>query len=87
MGNENVMNGWGPAALSVFTLGLGAIVYMQVCLNRIWETQPPALPASSAGDSDLERLKKLQELRESGAISNDEFEAEKARLLPTQKPS
>jgi Domain of unknown function (DUF4234)/Short C-terminal domain len=87
VGNENVMNGWGLAALWVFTLGLGAIVYMQVCLNRIWRTQPPALPASSAGESDLERLKKLQEFRESGAISDDEFEAEKARLLPTQKPT
>jgi hypothetical protein len=28
-------------------------------------------------------LRKLEKLRESGAISDEEFEAEKARLLPT----
>jgi hypothetical protein len=60
---------------------------MQVCLNRIWETQPPALPAATAGDSDLERLKKLQELRESGAITDAEFETEKARVLPQEQPT
>src|SRR5262245_56578262 len=87
VGNEKVMNGWGLAALWVFTLGLGAVVYMQLCLNRIWETQPPALPTVTAGNSDLERVKKLQELRESGAISDAEFETEKAKVLPQEPPS
>jgi hypothetical protein len=37
-------------------------------------------------DADLDRIKKLAELRDSGAISAEEFEAEKARLLhhPTE---
>ena len=82
VGSTDVMNGWGLAALRIFTLGLGALVYMQVCLNRIWQTQPPALAAGQAGDADLERLAKLQELRSSGAITEEEFAAEKARILP-----
>jgi hypothetical protein len=78
-----IMNGWGLAALWIFTLGLGAFVYMQVCLNRVWRTQPVALAHGPGGrDADLERLAKLQELRSSGAITDEEFAAEKSRILP-----
>jgi hypothetical protein len=80
--SEHVMNGWGLAALWIFTLGIGAIVYMQLSLNRIWETQPPPLPGAAAA-GDLDRIKQLQELRESGAISEEEFEAQKALVLPS----
>jgi Short C-terminal domain len=42
---------------------------------------PPAAP-SDAGTSDpLDRIAKLNELRESGALSAEEFEAAKAKLL------
>jgi hypothetical protein len=49
---------------------------------------PPAAPSPpSAGgladtDSDLGRVAKLAELRDSGAISEDEFEAEKSKIRP-----
>lgn len=82
VGSDAVMNGWGLAALWIFTLGLGAFVYMQVCLNRAWRTQPPALGFEQTSNADLDRLKALQELRETGALTEEEFAAEKARVFP-----
>jgi putative oligomerization/nucleic acid binding protein len=71
----------------IFTLGLGGPVYLQYNLNQVWANErkvPPPLPGGSpTADADLVRLKKLTDLRESGAISADEFEAEKARILPS----
>jgi hypothetical protein len=60
--------------------------YIQAELNKIWEPHPrpgaqPGQPPAAAGDADLERIKKLAELRDSGAISAEEFEAEKRRVL------
>ena len=63
---------------------------MQHHLNKVWQTEPevpPALPGGRpSGDADLERLKKLTELKESGAISEEEFAKEKARVLPSAQP-
>jgi len=81
---ESVMNGWIAALLWIFTLGLGGIVFTQYQLNKMWDRQPAApsiRPGAGLTDADLERLAKLRELRESGALSDAEFEAEKARLL------
>jgi hypothetical protein len=80
----NVLNGWIAALLWIFTLGLGGIVFTQYELNKMWDGQPaapPVRPGAGLADADLERLAKLRELRESGALSDAEFEAEKARLL------
>jgi Short C-terminal domain len=49
--------------------------------------EPWLTPSRSATRaSDLDRIKKLAELRDTGAISAEEFETEKARVLrhPTQ---
>ena len=42
-------------------------------------TQPPAAPGG--GDRTIERLERLQRLRESGALTATEFELQKARIL------
>jgi Short C-terminal domain len=51
-----------------------------------WEQAGSAPAAPSAGaeddeDDPLDRIKKLQELRESGALTDAEFQAQKAKLL------
>jgi hypothetical protein len=86
----NVLNGWIAALLWIFTLGLGGLVFTQYELNKMWEGQQavaPPLPGMPAGNTDLERLAKLNDLRDSGALSDEEFEAEKARLMPSNAPS
>jgi hypothetical protein len=86
VGNPDVMNGWGLAALWVFTLGLGAFVYMQVCMNRIWRSEgEPIEQLAQEGNADLERLAQLHELKKSGALTQKEFAAEKARILPSKQ--
>jgi hypothetical protein len=83
--------------LWIFTLGLGALVYYQAQLNKVWEApgQTTALLPGAIGtqrpvsNPDLDRLKQLSDLKESGSISQEEFDAEKARLGigPPQTPS
>jgi putative oligomerization/nucleic acid binding protein len=46
--------------------------------------QPPAAapaPAPPAGESRVEQLKELAALKEQGALTEEEFAAEKARIL------
>jgi hypothetical protein len=94
------LSGWLAAALWIFTLGLGAFVYLQSELNKVWQAPGIAAPATlgpptgtlAAGNADLDRLKQLTELRDSGSLSQEEFDAEKARLGITasqqqQRPS
>lgn len=42
---------------------------------------PPTAAANASGEDPTARLAKLQELREMGALSDEEFEAKKAKLL------
>ena len=81
---RDVLSGWLAAVVWILTLGIGGPVFTQYELNKMWRDQPAAPPAHFGGpaDADLERLSKLQGLRDSGALSSEEFEAEKARLLP-----
>jgi hypothetical protein len=84
---DSTLNGWIVLVLVVasFIVGVAAFVvpgYIQSELNKIWETHPRLGIAAAAGDTDLERIKKLAELKDSGAISDEEFEAERARLSP-----
>ena len=88
---ESTLNGWIVLVLVVasFIVGITAFIipgYIQAELNKIWERDPRLGIEAAAGDTDLERIEKLAELKNSGAISDEEFEAEKARLLshPTQ---
>ncbi len=41
---------------------------------------PPA-PEAAAGESTLDQLKKLGELRDSGVLTDEEFASEKAKIL------
>jgi hypothetical protein len=80
---EPTFNGWIAGLLWVFTLGLGGVVYTQYQLNRIWEQEPVLTPTGVVGGStDLDRLAQLNSLKDSGAISQEEFDAEKAKLMP-----
>jgi hypothetical protein len=41
----------------------------------------PATPPAASGASVVERLKKLASLRDAGVLSEEEFAAQKARIL------
>lgn len=79
---------WIVALLWVFTFGIGALVYYQYQLNKVWNAPgqtSPHLPASIGtqapiANPDLDRLKQLSDLKDAGSISQEEFDAEKARL-------
>lgn len=43
--------------------------------------QPPAAAPAPAGESRIDQLKALGELKAQGVLSDAEFEAEKARIL------
>lgn len=45
--------------------------------------QQPAAPAGGLTDEQLNRLERLAGLRESGVLSTEEFEAQKAAILGT----
>jgi hypothetical protein len=85
------LNGWIVLGLLVaaFIVPFAALIvpgYIQAELNKIWEPHPrpgiePTPAPAAARDADLDRIKKLAELRDSGAISAEGFEAEKARVL------
>jgi hypothetical protein len=47
VGCEDRVNGWLMLALAIFTLGIGAIVYYQRHLNRVWERMD-VVPSVSA---------------------------------------
>ncbi len=95
----DTFNGLLAGALWIFTLGFGGMVYMQYELNSAWSSpgQTAALLPSSfapgsrqvaAGNPDLDRLKRLTELREEGSLSDEEFQAQKERLgLSGPEPS
>jgi hypothetical protein len=42
---------------------------------------PPAAPATPAGEDRIEQLKELGALKEQGVLTDEEFAAEKARIL------
>ncbi len=85
---QQTFNGWIAGLLWVFTLGIGGVIYTQWELNKVWQTQPALSPTGLVGgDADLARLEKLTSLKDSGAISQDEFEAEKAKLMPQVQPA
>jgi hypothetical protein len=42
---------------------------------------PPAAPAAAAGDDVLDQLTKLGALRDSGVLTDEEFAAQKAKIL------
>jgi hypothetical protein len=52
--------------------------------EQVAPAQPaPAAPASPAGDDVIERLKQLGDLKAQGILTDEEFAAQKARVLAT----
>jgi Short C-terminal domain len=45
------------------------------------QAPPPAAPPASSGGSRIDQLKELGELKAQGVLTDQEFEAEKARIL------
>jgi Short C-terminal domain len=89
---EATLSGWIVLVLVIaaFIVGVAAPIipgYIQAELNKVWEEQPRLGIEAAAGDVDLERIKKLAELKDTGAISAEEFEAEKARVLRSPRGS
>jgi hypothetical protein len=46
-----------------------------------YAAQPPAPAASGGGESTVEQLKELAALKNQGVLTDEEFAAEKARIL------
>jgi Domain of unknown function (DUF4234) len=72
---------WTAAAIWIFTLTLGGPVYLQYQLNRVWRA--PAMLPKQKGEwtrGDLERVAKLEQLQRAGALSENEYNLERARL-------
>lgn len=93
LGRDDLLSGWIVLALYVFTLGIGVHVYMQYELNKAWRsdaieaTQATMVsdnPHPATPNADLERVEKLSQLHASGAITSEQFEAEKGKILPTE---
>ena len=42
---------------------------------------PPPAPAADSGEDMLDKLQRLGELKQSGVLTEEEFQAQKARLL------
>jgi len=45
------------------------------------QAPPPAAPAAPAADSTIDQLKQLGELKSQGILTEEEFAAQKAKLL------
>jgi len=83
------LNGWIAAALWIFTFTIGGIVYSQIELNKVWRSagmipvvdgqQRAPLTPPPVVDQRTEQFAKLEQLRAAGAISDEEFEAERVR--------
>lgn len=85
VGQQN-LNGWLAAMMWILTFGIGGIVYTQSELNQVWTMQRfaearerTAAPGGGAAPGSP-RLRKLEQLRDTGALSAVEFDAERSRL-------
>jgi type VI protein secretion system component VasK len=91
------LSGWGKALWILFVIvvpWLGALIYLIARGGKMQERsmrdaterakaqrQYIQEVASTSGTSSAEELTKLAQLRDSGVITADEFEAQKAKLL------
>jgi hypothetical protein len=89
-GEQDPLSGWVASAVWIFVGVIAGPSYTQWHLNKVWEKEPKLAPQATAlpnGEPDLERLEKLAALRDSGALTEEEFASEKARILPSVKPA
>jgi len=90
------LHGWGKAVWIVFIIFLpllGALVYliarggkmaersMQEAADRDKQTREYIRSVSSNGASTADEIDKLAQLRAAGTLTDEEFQAQKARLL------
>jgi Short C-terminal domain/Phospholipase_D-nuclease N-terminal len=94
---DRELSGWGKALWTLFIFALpmiGVLVYLIVRGDRMSERserramgwdQPTSdsasAPAIDGGTSKADELDKLARLRNSGTLSEEEFQAQKAKLL------
>jgi hypothetical protein len=91
------LSGWGKALWTLFIFALpllGVLIYLIVRGDRMSERserramgwdEPTSghvsLPAGNGGASKADELDKLARLRSSGTLTEEEFQAQKAKLL------
>ena len=90
------ISGWGKAGWVIFVIVLpflGVLIYLIVnggkMQERAMKAQADAVAAQNAyikeaagsGDSSADELAKLADLHKQGVLSDDEFAAQKAKLL------
>ena len=88
------LTGWGKAAWTIFIIiipWLGVLVYliarghgMQERQAQQYADQQAAANAyikQAAGTTDADQLEKLKSLHDSGALTDDEYAAQKAKVL------
>jgi len=91
---DHEMSGWGKAAWVIFLVlipFLAALIYLivrgggmrdrAIAVQAEAQKQMDSYIREAAGSSPAEELHKLNELKEKGALSGEEFEKAKAKLL------
>ena len=78
------MNSVGWAIIALFFAGVIAGILLLVAngaINDLSTAPASPMPAATTSQDSLEKLAKLKSLLDSGAISKDEYEAEKKKIL------
>src|SRR5882757_6694698 len=74
--------GMGGGMMSRMTAGLNQASAAQQLSSRLpWGSTGPAASAGGGTGGQIAKLERLQKLRESGALTDSEFESEKAKIL------
>jgi hypothetical protein len=74
--------GMGGGPMARMSAGLNQAKAMQQLSSRLpWGSTGPSSPGGGGTDGQIAKLERLQKLRESGALTNSEFEREKAKIL------
>lgn len=77
----------GQVVMSVARLGAGALIATidydgpAPQANAGAADPPPETPEAASASDKIEQIERLHKLRESGALTDEEFQAEKAKLL------
>jgi hypothetical protein len=76
------MGGMGGGVISRMSAGLNQASSMQQLSSRLpWGSTGPAAPGGGGTGGQIAKLERLQKLRQSGALTDSEFEREKAKIL------
>jgi hypothetical protein len=76
------MGGMGGGVMSRMSAGLNQARSAQQLSGRLpWGSTPPTASSGGGTGGQIAKLERLQKLRESGALTDSEFEREKAKIL------